>query len=81
MVVGYPSYQQQPFTGQQSVHKDIIPIVPRTENNFNKLSGIDKGTSPEETKFHNKSNKAIEEIDFKGILGIVTGKQIGRAHV
>ena len=64
---GYPSYQQQPFIGQQSVHKDIIPIVPKTENNFNKLSGIDKGTSPEETKFHNKSNKAIEEIDFKGI--------------
>ena len=64
---GYPSYQQQPFTGQQSVHKDIIPIVPKTENNFNKLSGVDKGTSPEETKFHNKSNKAIEEIDFKGI--------------
>ena len=64
---GYPYYQQQPFTGQQSVHKDIIPIVPKTENNFNKLSGVDKGTSPEETKFHNKSNKAIEEIDFKGI--------------
>ena len=64
---GYPSYQQQPFARQQSVHKDIIPIVPKTENNFNKLSGVDKGTSPEETKFHNKSNKAIEEIDFKGI--------------
>ena len=64
---GYPSYQQQPFTGQQPVHKDIIPIVPKTENNFNKLSGINKGPSPEKNKFHNKSNKAIEEIDFKGI--------------
>ena len=64
---GYPSYQQQPFTGQQPVHKDIIPIVPKTENNFNKLSGINKGPSPEENKFHNKSNKAIEEIDFEGI--------------
>ena len=64
---GYPSYQQQPFTGQQPVHKDIIPIVPKTENNFNKLSGIDKGPSPEKNKFHNKSDKAIEEIDFEGI--------------
>ena len=64
---GYPSYQQQPFTGQQPVHKDIIPIVPKTENNFNKLGGINKGPSPEKNKFHNKSNKAIEEIDFKGI--------------
>ena len=65
---GYPSYQQQPFTGQQPVHKDIIPTGPKTDdNNFNKLHGIDKGTSLEKIKFHNKSNKAIDEIDFEGI--------------
>lgn len=65
---GYPYYQQQPFTSQEPVHKDIIPTVPKTEdNNFDKLHGIDKGTSLEKNKFHNKSNRAIEEIDFEGI--------------
>ena len=65
---GYPYYQQQPFTSQEPVHKDIIPVCPKTEdNNFDKLHGIDKGTSLEKNKFHNKSNKAIEEIDFEGI--------------